>query len=151
MNYLKYFEDWQGTIKVDQAQIDKYWNYSANVPQRYLDYIQKEISPIKCELNGNTIKIGGPGTKLCDAEMSVGFNMVRTVEISEISIWLSFGPGGGYNSEDGYFNTTIHTNTKSKIYGLTNDYKFTSETIKDLCEFLNKIFKEGVIEYNRLD
>lgn len=138
---LKCFEDWSGTIKVGQKEIDKLWKYSAKMPQRFFNYIQKEISPVECVLEGNTIKIGGPGTKLCEAEMSAGFNMFRTIKISEITIWLSFGSGN--LSEDGYFNITIWTSK--------GEYLFTSETIEDLCEFLNRIFKEGVIEFNEPD
>lgn len=151
MNYLKCFEEWDGTIKVGQKEMGELWKHSAKMPERFFNYIRKEISPVGCRLEGNTIKIGGPGTKLCEAEMSAGFNMVRTIKISEITIWLSFG-SGNYLSEDGYFNITIWTNTESKFYEPgKKEYQFTSETIEDLCEFLNKIFKEGVIDFNEPD
>lgn len=150
--YVKQFEEWDGTIKVGRKEIEKFWNHSSKIPERFFNYIRREISPIECRLEGNTIKIGNPGTQLCVAEMSAGFNMVRTVKISEIDIWLNFG-SGGYTSEDGYFNITIYTNTESIIYntGFDKDYRFTSDTIEDLCEFLNKIFKEGVIDFKEPD
>lgn len=150
MKHISLFEEWNGTIKVGRNEIDRLWKYSAKMPERFLNYIQKEISPVECKLEGNTIKIGDWSKKLCTVEMSAGFNMVRTIEISQITIWLSFGDVGNYQSEDGYFNTTIYTYT-GRPYIDGKDYKFTSDTIEDLCEFLNKIFKEGVIEFNEPD
>lgn len=152
MKFVKYFEDWQGTIRVlkNSEYMGHYWKHSAKMPERFFEYIRREISPVECELKGNTISIGKFGTKLCEAEMSAGSNMVRTVQISEISIWLSFGSEGDYTSEDGYFNTTINTYNGTRIYDLTEDYRFTSETIEDLCEFLNKIFKEGIVDCDNM-
>ncbi len=160
MKYIKHFEEWTGTIKVGENEIDKLWRYSAKMSERFFNYIQKEISPVKCYLEGNSINIEYPYKEigstpfkdiLVSAKMSTGSNMFRTVDISKITIWLSFGPGptGNYYSEDGYYNTTIYI--QQKLFDRVGEYRFTSETIEDLCEFLNKIFKEGLIEFNEPD
>jgi hypothetical protein len=154
MKHLKKFNEsnnWSGTILAGTSEIAKYWNYSAKMPERYFNYIKSQVGPDQyCELNYNTISIRNTDGILRDkVKMKVGSNTYSNICIDEITIWLSFGTNNDnlYLSDDGYFNTTIYAEHIGGLSNMKSEYRFTSDTIEDLCDFLNKILEEGFIEY----
>ena len=156
MIYLKSFnesENWSGTISANSTVIAKYWLNSSKMPERYFNYIKSQIDPFYCELNYNTISVRNPDGILCDkVKMKSGNNTYSNICIDDITIWLSFGINNdnGYLSDDGYFNTTIYAEHIGGLSHMLSEYRFTSDTIEDLCVFIKKILEEGVIEYNTI-
>ena len=169
MNHLKRFAlfestNWSGTIRIDSStpsDIMKHWTRMARMPERYLNYIKSNLKledSDRCGVNGPRHQLG-IGMWFSKIEiykfdlkplregviMSAGSNMYRTLKIEKIEIELSAGEEG-ILSEDGYFNVTIYCLDK-----LRSEYKFTSETIEDLCEFLNGILVDGEVKYNSLN
>ena len=155
MKHIKKFNEsssnWSGTIMASTRDIIKYWNHSSKMPERYFNYIKKELHPFNCELNINTIDINNPDDILRDkVKMKMGNNTYSNICIDNITIWLS----SGFNddnlelTDDGYFNTTIYCEHVGGLSNMTSEYRFTSDTIEDLCEFLKRILEDGVIEYN---